>query len=710
MLHPLAVNVANGRQLLCHTEFVDMSWSVQSYTFTSTFRVLTIQHYDVIVGMDWLEQFSPMQVHWAKKWLLLPYNNSLIRIQGELPVGCELSSVEVCLISSVSAESESTPREIPQPVQILLNKYHTVFAEPKGLPPSRACDHSIPLTQGAQPFVIRPYRYSPALKTEIDIQVQKMLKEGIIRPSSSPFSSSVVMAKKKDGSWHFCVDYRFLNALTIKGKFPLPIIDEFLDELHGASWFTKLDLRSGFHQILLKAGEEYKIAFSTHFDQYEFLVMPFGVTGGPGTFQFAMNATLRPLLRKCALVFLDDILIYSATLEEHLEHIEAVLQLLDQDGRKVKSSKCSFAQRTIAYLGHVISEAGVATDPSKISAIQAWPTPTSVKDLRSFLGLSGYYRKFVQHYGIISKPLTNLLRKYVPFVWTAEADQSFLALKQALITAPVLALPDFTKPFTIETDACGVGIGAILSQQGHPLAYVSKALGPKNMGLSTYEKEYMAIILAVEQWRSYLQHSEFTIFTDQKSLAQLNTQRLHTAWQHKVFTKLLGFQYKVLYKKGTENGAADALSRHPNHAEVMAISTVIPQWLLSVTESYATNPQAQELLQKLALAPDSVGHFTLQQGVIRYKNRIWLGSNASLQTQVFQALHESAIAGHSGFPVTYARIHQLFFWPNMKAVIKEWVQSCQTCNQAKPDRQKYPGLLQPLPIPAHAWQTVTMTS
>jgi len=266
-----------------------------------------------------------------------------------------------------------------------------------------------------------------------------------------------------------------------------------------------------------------------------------------------------------------------------LEHIEAVLQLLDQDGWKVKSSKCSFAQRTIAYLGHVISEAGVATDPSKISAIQAWPTPTSVKDLRSFLGLSGYYRKFVQHYGIISKPLTNLLRKYVPFVWTAEADQSFLALKQALITAPVLALPDFTKPFTIETDACGVGIGAILSQQGHPLAYVSKALGPKNMGLSTYEKEYMAIILAVEQWRSYLQHSDFTIFTDQKSLAQFNTQRLHTAWQHKVFTKLLGFQYKVLYKKGTENGAADALSRHPNHAEVMATSTVIPQWLLSVS-------------------------------------------------------------------------------------------------------------------------------
>jgi len=472
VLTPLCVNVANGNQLLCHSEFVDISWSVQSYTFSSTLKVLPLHHYDMILGMDWLERFSPMQIHWVEKWLLLSYNNSFIRLQGELPIDYEITSVELCVISDESVQSEISPS-----IQSLLDKYATVFEPPKGLPPSRACDHSIPLTQGAQPFVIRPYRYTPALKTEIETQVHQMLQEGIIRPSSSPFSSSVVMAKKKDGSWRFCIDYRFLNALTIKGKFPLPIIDEFLDELSKASWFTKLDLRSGFHQILLKAGEEYKTAFSTHFSQYEFLVMPFGVTGGPGTFQFAMNATLKPLLRQCVLVFLDDILIYSATLEDHLSHIEVVLQLLAQDGWKVKPSKCSFAQRSIAFLGHVISEAGVATDPSKISAIQSWPTPTSVKDLRSFLGLSGYYRKFVKHYGIISKPLTNLLCKNVMFVWTSEAEQSFQTLKHALITTPVLALPDFTKPFTIETDACGVGIGAVLSQQGHPLAYVSMSCG-----------------------------------------------------------------------------------------------------------------------------------------------------------------------------------------------------------------------------------------
>jgi len=269
------------------------------------------------------------------------------------------------------------------------------------------------------------------------------------------------------------------------------------------------------------------------------------------------------------------------------------------------------------------------------------------------------------------------------------------------VTAPVLALPDFSLPFTIETDACGVGIGAVLSQNGHPLAYVSKALGPKTRGLSTYEKEYMAILLAVEQWRSYLQHSEFTIYTDQKSLAQLDTQRLHTAWQQKVFTKLLGFQYKVLYKKGVENSAADALSRHPAPpVHIMHISCAIPQWLTSVVASYASNSQAQALLQQLSLSTGAVGHYTLHQGVIKYKNKI--------QLQVYHALHASAVGGHSGFPVTFARVSQLFYWPQMKTMIKERVQNCQTCQQAKPDRHKYPGLLQPLPIPDQAWQMVTM--
>jgi hypothetical protein len=288
--------------------------------------------------------------------------------------------------------------------------------------------------------------------------------------------------------------------------------------------------------------------------------MAFGLTGAPATFQAVMNETLSPVLRKCAIVFFDDILFYSSSYQDHLMHLQQVMQLLQKHQWKVKHSKCSFAQRSISYLGYMVSASGVATDPQKVLDVQKWPVPLNLKELRGFLGLSGYYQKFVRHYGIISQPLTQLLRKGVSFVWTVETQTTFDTLKQALTSAPVLALPDFSKRFEIETDACGTGVGAILMQQGHPLAYVSRGLGPQTQGLSTYEKEYMAILLAIKKWCAYLQHAEFTIHTDHCSLSHLEEQCLHTSWQQKVFTKLLGLQFTIKYKKGISNRAADALS------------------------------------------------------------------------------------------------------------------------------------------------------
>lgn len=280
----------------------------------------------------------------------------------------------------------------------------------------------------------------------------------------------------------------------------------------------------------MKSGEEFKTAFQTHFGQYKFRVMSFGLTGAPSTFQDAMNTTLKPYLRKFVLVFFDDILIYSTTLEEHLVHLRCVFNLLSKDQWKLKLSKCSFAQTEIAYLGHVISANGVGTDPAKLDSIARWPTPASVKELRSFLGLAGYYRRFVRHFGLISKPLTNLLKKSSLFVWTPDHDHAFQALKSALCQSLVLALPNFSKPFAVETDASDSGIGAVLMQEGPPASIFSKTLGPKSRGLSTYEKEFMAILLVVQTWCSYLQFQEFIILNDQKSLTQLSDQRLHTHW------------------------------------------------------------------------------------------------------------------------------------------------------------------------------------
>lgn len=435
---------------------------------------------------------------------------------------------------------------------------------------------------------MRPYRYTPEQKDEIEAQVKEMLRLGLIVPSTSAFSSPVLLVKKKDQTWRFCIDFRHLNAITLKTTYPMPIIDELLDEIAGSRWFSKLNLRAGYHQIRLRPEEEHKTAFKTHSGHYQFRVMPYGLAYAPATFQGAMHVVLHPVLRKGVLVFMDDILIHSEDLDTHTQLLTQVLQLLNQHGLKAKMSKCTFGQQKISYLGHIISEEGLAKDDKKVHAVQQWPVPTTAKQLRGFLGLAGYYRKFVRFFGVISKPLTNLLKKDTLFVWTPTADAAFSALKQALSAAPVLALPDFRRQFVVETDASATGIGAVLMQDNHPVAYLSKSLAPRNLGLSAYEKEYLALLLTIDHWRPYLQHAEFVVRTDQKSLLNLTDQRLNTPIQQRAFTKLMGLQYTIQYKAGLANRAADALSRraHSDQEELAAISMCKPVWLEAVKNSY----------------------------------------------------------------------------------------------------------------------------
>lgn len=537
-----------------------------------------------------------------------------------------------------------------------------------------------------------------------------MLKQGVIQRSASPFSSPVLLVQKKDGTWRFCIDYRHLNAITVKNRYPLPIIDELLDELAGACWFTSLDLRAGYHQIRMKPEDEHKTAFKTHHGHYEFRVMSYGLTGAPATFQGIMNTIFEPFLRKGVLVFIDDILIYTRTLEEHVRLLRAVFDILSSNQLQVKRSKCVFAQSSLTYLGHVISAEGVSTDAKNIQAVLQWPLPSNVKEVRGFLGLAGYYCKFVRHFGILSRPLTNLLKENVVFHWTAETQASFDALKTALTSAPVLALPDFSKTFEIETYASAVGVGAVLMQEGHPLAFLSKALGPRNRGLSTYEKECLAILLAIDHWRSYLQGAEFVIRTDQRSLIHLGDQKLATAWQQKALTKLMGLQYRLVYKKGSENNATDALSRRvaDDSTEVLSLSVCIPVWLEEVQKGYDQDPHSSQLVAQLTLKSDALPHFSLESGILRYKGRVWIGANPHVQSQILQSLHAGAVDGHSGVQVTYSRIKRLFAWTGLRKAVKTYVANCTVCQQAKTERVRYPGLLQPLPVPDHAWQMVSL--
>lgn len=332
---------------------------------------------------------------------------------------------------------------------------------------------------------VRPYRQAQFQKNEVIRIVQEMLKQKIVRESNIPYSSPVLLIKKKDGEWRLCVDYRALNKITIKDRFPIPTVDEILAELKGACIFSKLDLRSGYHQILINPSDIEKTAFRTHSGHYEFLVIPFGLINAPTTFQETMNRIFAPFLRKFVLIFFDDILVFIISKEDHLNHLRTVLMTLKDNQLYAKKSKCLFFQRELQLPRHVISGEGVTPDPEKIETIQKWSIPTTIKALRGFLGLSGYYRKFVKNYSHVAALMTDLLKKD-KFLWNELAEKSFTTLKEAMISTPVLQHPDFSKPFAIETDACQGGVGAVLLQEGHSIAFFSSKITGRMLLASTY--------------------------------------------------------------------------------------------------------------------------------------------------------------------------------------------------------------------------------
>lgn len=661
-----------------------------------------------------------MWCNWKQRTLQFEYKGKTIKLHGiqpnsqkeltEIPIDQVLKwskGNDVWAMAIIEEFTEEPTKSVPVEIQSVLQQYTDVFSEPQALPPSREYDHAISLVPGAAPINARPYRYSPLHKDEIERQVHAMLQAGLIVPSMSPFASPVLLVQKKDGTWRFCIDYRHLNEITIRNTFPMPVIDELLDELAGSKLFSKLDLRAGYHQIRMRAGDEEKTAFKTHHGHYQFRVMPFGLSNAPATFQCVMNSVLEPCLRKFVLVFMDDILIYSPSLPEHALHLSTVLDLLRQHKLFVKESKCSFAQTQLEYLGHIVSDEGVATDPQKTAAMVAWPRPTTVTELRGFLGLTGYYRKFVRAYGILAKPLTNLLKRKA-FEWSTEAEEAFLALKKAMSTTPVLTLPDFSKQFVVETDACDSGVGAVLMQENHPIAFLSKALSAQHRSLSIYEKEFLALIMAVERWRSYLQRGEFIIKTDHQSLTFLEDQTLHSAMQRKAMARMMGLHFRIKYKKGADNTAADSLSRVAAVLQLHAVSEARPVWIQEVINSYATDSDAQAKLQALAVtSPDEHG-YSLQNGLIKLHEQVWIGNNTALQTKLISAFHSSAIGGHSGILPTYQRLKRMFAWNGMKLAVENFVKQCNICQHAKHEHTKPAGLLQPLPLPAGIWRELTM--
>ncbi|KAL4085202.1 hypothetical protein QTP88_027061 [Uroleucon formosanum] len=453
----------------------------------------------------------------------------------------------------------------------ICKKYQDIFHfEGEPLSFTTAIQHDIKTPEGTAPVNIRPYRLPYAHRQVIVEQMEKLEQENIIQPSESPWNAPLVVVPKKPDAngkpqFRVCVDFRRLNQLTIGDAFPIPRIDEILDQLGRSRYYTTLDLASGYHQVPIRPQDCEKTGFSTDKGHFEFVRMPFGLCGAPSTFQRLMNNVLTGLNGTKAFVYLDDIIIYAVDLVQHEARLEEVFQRLREFNLQLQPSKCQFLRHEVVYLGHLITDAGVKPDPTKISCVRDHPVPRNPTEIKRFLGLSGYYRRFIEKYSQIAKPMTTLLKKGQPFEWTAECQTSFETLVQKLVTAPILQYPNFEEPFILTTDASQYAIGSIISQGeiGHdlPIAYASRTLNKAEQNYSTTEKELLSIVWSVKHFRPYLLGRKFRIYTDHQPLTWLFNVKDPGSRLMRWRLKLAEYQYEVIYKPGVTNTNADALSR-----------------------------------------------------------------------------------------------------------------------------------------------------
>ena len=669
------------RQELCKVDLV-----IQEHKETLSLDIVNIK-YDIILGMAWLQQHNPI-IDWKNRVLEFP-NCRHGTIQGDR------SSPKVPIAKAIWVRPQGrmlagTSEELPSEYQ----DFEDLFKEREGaaaLPEHKPWDHEIPIEEGKTPT-----HYGgliPLSKKEEDFlkdYIEKHLEKKFIRPSKSHIAHGVLFAPKKDGGLRPCIDYRKLNAITKKNRYPLPRIDELQDRLLGAKWFTAIDIRDAYYRIRMKEGEEWKTAFRTRWGLYEYQVMPFGLTNAPASFQELINNTLREYLDDFALAYLDDVLIFSKTKEEHVQHVRKVLTKLREKDLPVKLSKCEFHKHSISFLGYTVSENGLGPDPNKVSAIDQWPEPKNVKDVQAVLGILNYYRKFIEGFSAIAQPLTALTRKDVTFAWGIECREALKELKRRMTTAPILALFDPEKEATLETDSSDYAIGACLTQKGkdgkpRPIAYFSRKMTAPELNYDIHDKELLAVVESFKEWRVYLEGTKYPVqvFTDHKNLLYWTTTKQLNRRQVRWAETLASYDFRINHVRGTENGRADALSRRPDH-EIGTKPT--PASILKVSGNFLTyRPPEIATLAEMSIA------YTEDQ-----------------KRHIIKINHDDKTAGHPGIDKTLELITREHLWPSMRKDIKEYIKKCDTCAKAKHSRHKPYGYLQTIAPPEEAWSTVAL--
>lgn len=616
-------------------------------------------------------------------------------------------------------------------IYTLLQKNVSVFSTGEGdLGRTHLTLHKID-TGDAQPIKLPPRRVPIHLQQEVSDHLKQMLANNIIQPSHSPWAAPVVLVRKRDGGLRFCVDYRKLNDVTRKDAYPLPRIDDALDSLSKACWFSTLDLASGYWQVELDPEDKHKTAFITRQGLFEFNVLSFGLCNSPSTFQRLMDLVLADLQWTTCLVYLDDIIIFGRTFQEHLGRLDEVLTKLRQANLKVKPAKCSLFAKEVQYLGHIISAKGVKADPSKVEAVRQWPVPKNQTEVRSFVGLASYYRRFIRGFAEIARPLHQLTEKGRRFKWTEVCQTAFEHLKRSLMSSPVLAYPDPQKTFILDTDASDAGIGAVLSQedegQERVIAYASRALTKQERKYATTKKELLSMVTFIKHFKHYLLGKEFVLRTDHNSLKWLHNFQGLEGQLARWVEQLASFHYKIVHRPGRGHANADALSRLPAFLPVTsvpppafptpegkvicAVKSVCPGALSRPEEEEDELVQAQrkdgELQKILALKmegragdqpPEDLQKYApvwaqLQiQGsrLVRHPplnsdaaNRIQVVVPSSLVPQILSQLHNANTGGHLGVQKLQAKVKDRFYWVGWFGDVKRWCQECVDCGSRK---------------------------
>lgn len=645
-------------------------------------------------GVESVEECSLFEIMWVENYFgdddrticfQIEPETEVVPIPTEMDESLDMPTIEVLKNPYENPADIDTEHQLSDvEKQELFEAVHKLPATTDGkLGRTHLLEHTIELLPGSTPRKMATYRWSPVVEKVIDDEVDRMLRLGVIEECTGPvdFLNPILPVKKSNGKWRICLDSRRLNSCTKRDDFPFPNMLGILQRIQRSTYFSVIDLSESYYQVGLEKASTEKTAFRTNKGLYKFVVMPFGLTNAPATMARLMRKVLGSDLEPFVYVYLDDIVITSRSFEHHCQLIRIVAQRLKQAGLTINIQKSKFCQRQIRYLGYVLSEDGLSMDASKIQPIVNYAQPKTVKDIRRLLGLAGFYQKFIRNYSEITTPITNLLKKgRKQFIWTEEAEVAFRKLKEALISAPILANPDFDVPFIIETDSSDIAIGAVLVQiqrgERRTIAYFSKKLSSTQRRYSATERECLAVLLSIENFKHFVEGSKFIIQTDAMSLTFLRTMSIESKSPRiaRWALKLAKYDLTLQYKKGTENIPADCLSRGVQALDVLGL-----------------DPYVDGLKSQIERFPDKFKDFKIVEGkvykfvtnsttpedpVFRWKYVVPLCE----RQKVVRDIHGEA---HLGYFKTLCKVKERFYWPRMSSFIKRFCHTCEVCRESK---------------------------